>query len=191
MFMPSCQQLVQSRMLWYFRIGNQPNWHLKKKGCFSFVFPPHFDLSTAFFSLSLAIFGRTKGVILSAAEVPKLKLVGEAAILRAQPIADKEKSPWKRSLTRLGSRPSAASVETSITPVLNSGGRHWLQDTGNKGHWAGEFYNLCAGGDTEWEETVSRRSLSRPTFLLNVNVGRPGKENRSSFSLLTSWLIAV
>lgn len=154
-----------------------------KKRLFQLCFFP-FWFIRCIFSVRLAIFGRTRqSVILSAIKVLKLKRTGRAEILRAQPIADKEKSPWNRSLTRLGSRPSAASVETSITPVLNTGGRHWLQDRGNKGHWVGEFYNLGAGGETEGEETVSRRSLSRPTFLLNVNVGRPGKGNRSFFFL--------
>ncbi len=101
-----------------------------------------------FFSLRLAIFGRTRKKCHSIWQWgPKTWVWGRALFLRAQPIADKEKSPWNR----LGSRPSAASVETSISPVQ--------------------------------EETVSRRSLSRPTFLLNVNVGRPGKENRSFFFL--------
>lgn len=131
-----------------------------RKVCFSFVFSFWFIHS---FFVRLAIFGQTRqSVILFAIEVLKLECVGRAVILQAQPIADKEKSHWNRSLTRLGSRPSAASVETSITPVLNSGGRHWLQDRENKCHWLGEFYNLCAGGETEWEETVSRRSLCRP-----------------------------
>lgn len=56
----------------------------------------------------------------------------------------------------------------------SSGGSHWLQDRGNKDR-RGELNNLRAGGETVWEDKVSRRSLSRPTFQLNVNVGRHAK----------------
>lgn len=95
---------------------------------------------------------------------------------------DKGEVNLYRTLPPLGSHPSTVSVETSITPVLlNSGGRHWLQDRGNKDHWVGELHNLCAWGETQWEDKVGGRSLSRPTFPLNVNVGRPGKkENKGN-----------
>jgi len=54
--------------------------------------------------VKLATFGRTsRGIVLSANE---LECVGRAAILQAQPIADKEKSPWNRRLTLLGCRPA-------------------------------------------------------------------------------------
>lgn len=90
---------------------------------------------------------------------------------------DKGEVNLYRTLPPLGSHPSTVCVETSITPVLlNSGGRHWLQDRGNKDHWVVELHNLCAWGETQWEDKVGGRSLSRPTFLLNVNVGRPGKK---------------
>lgn len=77
------------------------------------------------FSVCLAIFIRNRqNIILPANEVLKFKYVWRAVMLRAQPIVDKEKSPWNRRLTQLGGRPRAASVETSITPVLNGGGKH-------------------------------------------------------------------
>lgn len=140
----------------------------------------------------LAIFDRTRqGVTWSRNEILKLKCAGRAVISQAQPIADKEKAPWKRRVTFLGCSPSAASEETSITGVLNSGGSHWLQGRGIKSHWAGEFYNLCAGGEAERVEPVSRRSLSRPTFMVNVNVGRPLKKIGPSLSWFISWLTAV
>lgn len=88
---------------------------------------PSFPLWFGHFMLpaKLAIFGRTgQGVTLSGNEVLKLKCAGRAVISQAQPIADKERTPWKRRVTVLGCSPSAASVETSITGSLNSGGSH-------------------------------------------------------------------
>lgn len=62
------------------------------------------------------------------------------------------------SLPRVGRRPSAASVETSITPVLNGEGSHWLQDRrGTKKVWlASELHSLCAGGEMQWEDKADR-----------------------------------
>lgn len=72
----------------------------------------------------------------------------------------------------------------------SSGGSHWLQDRGNKDH-RGELNNLRAGGETVWEDKVSRRSLSRPTFHLNVNVGRhaKGKKRKQGCLFLDFHLI--
>lgn len=134
----------------------------KKKNCIFFF------IQCIFREFSYIWQNQTKPLVtLSANEILKFKCVLSCVILQARPMADKEKSPWNRSLMQPGSCPRAASVEPSITPVLNSWGRHRLQDTGNKSHWVGEFYNLCARGETKWEKTVTRKSLSRPTFLLN------------------------
>lgn len=54
----------------------------------------------------------------------ELEYIESAAIRVAQPIADKDNSPWNRRHTLPGCNPRAASMGTSITGVLISGGRH-------------------------------------------------------------------
>lgn len=126
---------------------------------------------------------RTKIIIIIIIFLPPIYLWGCQHVFHAEIHTTQS---WKHS--QWWARRSHPEQESSVTwqqsqfsqcgDINNSsGGSHWLQDRGNKDH-RGELNNLRAGGETVWEDKVSRRSLSRPTFQLNVNVGRHAKAKK-------------